>query len=484
MLLYSTRSKLIISFLGISLLVCGVSLLVGGRLLYRAVFNEAANRIRLDLNVANEIYLSRSKEIKTALNLTSLSPVFLSAFEKQDSQKLINRLNVVAQQTGLDFMGVVAKDGRTICRIGPNSISNEVNPSNPIADLVIQKRIGVSGTVVLNNEFLFNENPELAERARIRLLPTKMAVPSKEDEESAGLAIAAAIPVFESGDFLGVIYGGALMNQSQDIVDKVRNTVFQHEIYNGRDIGTATIFLKNTRISTNVLNPDGTRAVGTVASEEVAQRVLNDGKKWSDRAFVVNDWYITAYEPIKDIFGQRIGMLYVGVLEQKYADMRSKAVSLFVLITLAGMALAVGLGTVIASRISRPVHNLIEASAQVSRGNLSPEIGPISKSEIGVLQKTFKEMLASLKKRDELLKVESETKLLQFEKQASIGKLAGVVAHEINNPLTGIFTFTHMLLKNKNLSDDVRSDLETIAQECERVRKIVKGLLDFSRQTE
>jgi two-component system NtrC family sensor kinase len=58
------------------------------------------------------------------------------------------------------------------------------------------------------------------------------------------------------------------------------------------------------------------------------------------------------------------------------------------------------------------------------------------------------------------------------------------VAHEINNPLTGIVTFTHMLLRRNDIPEEVRTDLETIAQETERVRKIVKGLLDFSRQTE
>jgi two-component system NtrC family sensor kinase len=93
-------------------------------------------------------------------------------------------------------------------------------------------------------------------------------------------------------------------------------------------------------------------------------------------------------------------------------------------------------------------------------------------------------MLTSLKQRDERQKVESETKLLQFEKQASIGKLAGGVAHEINNPLTGIVTFTHLLLNRSDLSAEIRSDLETIAQQTDRVCKIVKGLLDFSRQTE
>jgi two-component system NtrC family sensor kinase len=457
---------------------------VGGQLLYKAVLNEATNRVRLDLNAAQEIYLSRIKGIKVALNIVHIGPVFRSAMLKQDVQTLVDRLSVVARQTELDFMGVVTKEGKTLCRIGPNSIPGGKTADNPIANLVLQKRIAVSGTVILSNEFLFAENPELADRARIKLLPTKRATPRPENEELSGMVLAAAVPVFDSGNFLGILYGGVLLNRSQEIVDRVRDTVFQHEIYKGQSIGTATIFFRDIRIATNVLSPDGSRAIGTVASEEVTKHVMTDGKKWTDRAFVVNDWYITAYEPIEDIFGQRVGMLYVGVLEAKYADVRWKALSLFIVITVAGTVLALGLGYIIASKMSRPVKQLIEASAQVSQGNLSPEIGPISKSEIGLLQKTFKEMLTSLQERDKKQRVESEIKLLQSEKQASIGKLAGGVAHEINNPLTGIFTFTHMLLRRKDIPEDLRPDLETIAQETERVRKIVKGLLDFSRQTE
>jgi two-component system NtrC family sensor kinase len=468
----------------VAFLVCAVALIVGGQLLYKSVLNEAYNRVRLDLNAAQEIYLTRVKGVRVALNITTLGPVFRSALEKQDVRKLVALLTNIAQQTELDFAGIVTKEGKALCRIGPNSIPRGNSPSNPIANLVLQKQIGIFGTVVLSNEFLFSENPELAERSRMKLLATKRATPRPESEELSGMVLAAAVPVFDSGHLLGVLYGGILLNRSEEIVDRVRDTVFQHEIYNGRSIGTATIFLKDIRVSTNVLNPDGSRAIGTVASEEVTKYVLTEGNKWTDRAFVVNDWYITAYEPIEDIFGTKVGMLYVGVLEAKYADVRWKALSVFILITMAGMVFAIGLGYIIADKISRPVQQLTKASIQVSQGNLSPEIGPISNSEIGVLQKTFKQMLASIQERDQRQREESESKLLQSEKQASVGKLAGGVAHEINNPLTGIFTFTHMLLKRKDIPEEVRQDLETIAQETERVRKIVKGLLDFSRQTE
>ena len=336
----STRSKLVLSYLGISLLVCGVALLVGGQLLYKTVLNEATNRVRLDLNAAQEIYLSRIKGVKVALNITTLGPVFRSALEKRDVEKLIPLLTSIAQQTEMDFAGIVTKDGKTLCRIGPNSIPKESSPSNPIAKLALQQRIAVSGTVILSNQFLFAENPELANRAKIKLLPTKRATPRPEDEESSGMALAAAVPVFDSGNFLGVLYGGVLLNRSQDIVERVKDTIFQQETYKGQSIGTATIFFKDVRISTNVLSPDGSRAIGTVAFEEVTKHVLTDGKKWVDRAFVVNDWYITAYEPIRDVQNNIVGMLYVGMLESKYALMKERLILLFFFFSMSGMLIA------------------------------------------------------------------------------------------------------------------------------------------------
>jgi len=479
-MLYSTRSKLIASFLVVSFLVGVVSLLIGGQLLYKAVLTEATNRVRLDLNAAREIYQTRIKTIRCPLTITTLGFGFLSALKTHDAPDLVNRLRRLSRQAELDFAGIVTNEGTTLCRIGPNSIPKEtLQAANPIAHLALKRRVGISGTVVLSKEFLSAEDPELANLSRIRLIPTPRAAPRKEEEETSGMALAAAIPIFEKGELLGVIYGGVLLNRSTNIVDTVRDTVFQHEIYKDRSIGTATIFFNDLRISTNVLTPEGKRAIGTRVSREVKERVLTEGKRWTDRAFVVSDWYITAYEPIEDIFGERVGMLYVGVLEVKYADIRRKAISVFILITVAGMALAIGLGYILADKIMSPVHRLIKGSQQVTEGSLTPEIGPISKGEIGVLQNTFKDMVAAMGRR----RAAAQNQLLQSEKQASVGRLAAGVAHEINNPLTGVLTYTHMLLRRKDIGDEIRSDLQTIAESTERVRKIVKGLLDFSRQT-
>jgi two-component system NtrC family sensor kinase len=482
--IFSTRFRLIISFLAMAALVGGFSLVIGVQLLTRSVFTEATNRIGLDLNAAREIYRNVEDRLNLGLSIPTLEASFISALQAGDIPFLRGCLQSVAARLDLDFAGLVSPDRRVLLRLtAPLPSRPDSGPVNPVAALALDRRAAVSGTAVLDQANLLAENPELAERARIELVPTPKAAPRAEAEETEGMTLTCALPVYAGNTLIGVLYGGVLLNRSEQIVDRVRETVFQQEVYHGEHIGTATIFFKDLRIATNVLTPQGERAIGTRVSQQVKEKVLVKGERWVDRAFVVRDWYISAYEPIVDVLGDKVGMLYVGVLESKYVDIRRGAVLVFVLITAAGMALAVLLGILLSQRILNPVQRLIAVSRRVSRGDLSPEVGPLSRSEIGVLQRTFQEMLGSLRERDRHQKAESELKLLQSEKQASVGRLAAGVAHEINNPLTGVLTFTHLLLKRQDLDQEAREDLKTIAASTERVRKIVKGLLDFARQS-
>ncbi|HVO38164.1 MAG TPA: cache domain-containing protein [Spirochaetia bacterium] len=476
----STRFRLIASFLAVSLLVGGLSLLVGVQLIYRAVLREAQTRVSQDLNSAREIYDDREKSALLALTVATGERAIRNAAHAGMSAQLPARLAEVAAAAGLDFVTIVSSDGTRLASTG------SLRPAalDPVASLALKRRAAVSGTVVLSAEQLAAEDPALAERARIQILPTPRAAPRADTEETAGLAVCAAVPLFFEDGTPCVLYGGTLLSRNEDIVDRIRDTVFRQERYGGQLIGTATIFFRDLRISTNVRTPSGARAIGTRLSAAVTQKVLERGERWSDRAFVVNDWYVTAYEPIDDIFGTRVGVLYVGVLEARYADIRTNALLVFVVITLIGIAAAIALGSVLGYFILKPVHQLIDSSRRVSAGDLTPQIGPVSRSEIGILQKTFADMLSAIRMRSKQLLADQERQLLQSEKQASIGRLASGIAHEINNPLTGVLTFTHMLLRRTDLDEAARKDLTTIAQSTERVRTIVKGLLDFSRQTQ
>ncbi len=436
--------------------------------------------MRQDLNGAHEMYQTRVKQVKTSLSITTLGFAFISSVSERNTTDLAIRIERMARLAELDFAGVITDEGRALSRLGPYAFPGpDSRAVAPVFKVVLEQRVAVSGTVVLGRDFLVGENPDLAERARIPLAAGPEGDASSVGEESAGMAIAAAVPIFDGEALVGVLYGGVLLNRSETIVDTVRETVFQGETYQGRSVGSCTIFLSDVRIATNLYGPEGRRAIGTRASSGVTDHVLGQGKLWADRDYVASDWYISAYRPIEDIFGRRAGMLYVGVLEEKYTQVRGQALKVFILITVAGMLLAAAAGVFIARRITSPIQRLIQASQQVREGSLNPEIGPPANGEIGVLQKAFGEIVATMGRR----RAASELRVIHSEKQASVGRLAAGVAHEINNPLTGVLTYTHMLLRRKDITPDMRSDLEIVAEATERVRKIVKGLLDFSRQT-
>ena len=138
-----------------------------------------------------------------------------------------------------------------------------------------------------------------------------------------------------------------------------------------------------------------------------------------------------------------------------------------------------GIGFIIGFFVKRwvdsPVKELVKATDQVAAGNLSYKIKDLSKDELGALGKSFNNMT---KKLDE-----TNQQLYQSTKMASLGQLAAGVAHEINNPLTGVLTYSSYLLKRTKDNPQMQEDLNVIVRETMRSREIVKGLLDFARQS-
>ena len=315
----------------------------------------------------------------------------------------------------------------------------------------------------------------------------------------------AAVPVYlENVNLLGVLYGGTLLNRNYWIVDQVKELVYKGERYGGAEMGTSTVFMEDLRISTNVMTNGGDRAIGTRVSDEVNQAVLQQGKTWIDRAFVVEDWYISAYEPIKDFWGRNVGILYVGLLEKRFLEARNRVILAFFGIASVGFILIVVVAYLITRSMTSPLEEMVKATEEIAAGNFHRVVPLGTMNEIGKLALSFNTMQASLrrmqgelqewgrtleqkvKERTEEL-VAMQQKMAQSERMASLGKLSAGVAHEINNPLGGILVFSSLALEDLpegEESKDLREYLDEIVRQAARCRDIVKGLLDFSRQSE
>jgi two-component system NtrC family sensor kinase len=172
----------------------------------------------------------------------------------------------------------------------------------------------------------------------------------------------------------------------------------------------------------------------------------------------------------------------------------------FLGITLLGLVLGSCVAIVIARRISQPIHAMAMAAQKVAQGDYTQKVELTSHDEIGYLAGCFNKMTRELTRATQQLrewaenletKVEQRSTelkamqghLIQTEKLAAIGKLAAGVAHEINNPLTGVLTNSSLLLEDLPAGNPMREELQVIVDETLRCRKIVKGLLDFARQT-
>jgi two-component system NtrC family sensor kinase len=139
------------------------------------------------------------------------------------------------------------------------------------------------------------------------------------------------------------------------------------------------------------------------------------------------------------------------------------------------LVLSLIVGLMVRWWIHRPVQALVTATRNVAGGNLGYRLTVKRDDELGQLAGAFNNMTEKL--------AQARLQLFQSDKLASLGRLAAGVAHEINNPLTAVLTYSSYLLKRSEGRPEIHKDLQVIVSETIRCREIVRNLLDFARQT-
>jgi two-component system NtrC family sensor kinase len=438
------------------------------------------------------------------------------------------RLAESARRNHFDFLHLLDARGTLVASNG-NAPAGESNTQWPVVTRALEGARGVALDILSADE-LATLNPTLRERAYLRVVPTANAAPDEKKEEARGMIIHAAAPVFDRGGRLvAVVEGGVLLNRNLEFVDNINDIVYTESALPLGSRGTVTLFLDDTRIATNVRmfaddsravgdgrgphaddRTRGERALGTRVSLAVRDKVLGEGKVWLDTAFVVNDWYVSGYEPLHDSFGRRIGMLYVGFLEAPFAAVKQNIllsiVGLFAVITLAASVF----GLRRARAIFRPLERMDATMDAVVGDHPGARVGAVTGGgEIVRLAQHFDRLLDTLQARsDELHQLNAEldrkviertralvkanddlrdaqAQLVRSERLAAIGQLTAGVAHEINNPIAVMQGNLDLVRAELGPAlDPVAYEMRLLDEQIHRIRLIVTKLLQFARPDE
>ncbi|MFV0598010.1 cache domain-containing protein [Shewanella sp.] len=477
-------------------------------------------KVKADLAVAENTLQQVQVRQEKQLERVMTSWTFQNDFRPILSGELGHRasidafLNEQKKQLDLDFLRLV-------------SVAEAA--SDPDLRQILPKMGGLlpySGLMVLPPDRLARIDPDLAQRAAIPLLATLRAQSPNKQVEDRGLLSRSLLPIPDlEGKVAWYLDGGVLFNRDTRIVDHIRDLVYDKGTLPERSIGTVTIFLDNIRVSTNVPlhffpqpNESQGRALGSLVSEEVREKVLNQGELWVDRAFVFNDWFISAYAPLEDIRGQRVGMIYTGFSESPFIhnyllNIIELGTILMLVLLISGLLVYRGAYSLL-QPIER-IHHVVQA-VQSGRNVRIGALGLDRDNELSNLAEQFDRMLDLLQRRNAQIqaaaeqlemKVEERTRSLQDktlelqrnvallnetrqqlvtnEKLTALGELTAGIAHEINNPTAVILG--NMELLRYELGDNaevVKEEIDLVIQQVGRISTIIRSLLQYSRPGE
>ena len=176
--------------------------------------------------------------------------------------------------------------------------------------------------------------------------------------------------------------GEYVVNNNFELPDKIQ------ELFGG----TATIFMGDTRVSTNVLKEDGGRAIGTKLQGAAYNAVFSEGRSYRGETEILGIPYFTAYDPIRNRQGETIGALYVGAKKSDFFSAYDALRNKLITVAAVNVTIFALISFFLVSRALRTLNRLTSAAQSIADGDLDVQVPVESRDEIGILAHTFNTM--------------------------------------------------------------------------------------------
>ena len=469
--------KLFLTFLltsALPLIVVGFITIV---FLGRMGVTDAQQRIKGNLKIAQNVYESVKENLKYTVRDQNRRIYTLIGDDQIDLLK--NEYRKVVKENRLDFFVVTDNFGRVLVSM-TNPQFEGLDYSRDYFIRQALRRQTIVSTEILD-----------AQEAEHLGIKTKAGIPGLG--EVRALVIKTSMPLINNNEIIvGTMTAGYCINNNNAvIVDKITQDSSM----------VASIFMEDTRVSSNVPFLNSATPLGTKLYAKAATALLKAKKDYFGRMNVSGHCYQAGYTPLYNSRQEVVGILGVGIDEKEIFARRDQLTKLFVLAVVLSVLLSLGIGFINGGAIVRSVNKLYWGIEAFARGDYAHRIEIHSRDELEELGDFFNKTLTQIVSTKRQLEAYSrdvqqlenqvtkstaeleaaQKQLLQYERMAAMGRMATAISHELRNVFAEIHTGLDVL-KTKMSKDcpQFLPHLQGVEQSLRHASETLTEVLRFS----